>query len=39
MRLRGETIDGSNLDIRAHRCVLAAGCSLKPDNLLIPPRD
>jgi hypothetical protein len=39
MRLRGETIDGSNLDIRAHRCVLAARCSLHPDNLLIPPHD
>lgn len=39
MRLRGETIDGSNLDIRAHRCVLAAGRSLHPDNLLLPPRD
>lgn len=39
MRLRGETIDGSNLDIRAHRCVLVAGRPLHPDNLLIPQRD
>ncbi len=34
MRLRGDTVDGSNLDISRHRCVLASGRSLEQLNIV-----
>lgn len=36
-RLRGEFIDGSNLDIRGHRCVLLSGRKLHPANVYSDP--
>lgn len=32
-RLRGDFIDGSNIDITQHRCVLLSGCNVNPHNV------